>query len=116
MTDSVKPHACGTIRDPVVERRQAYDQFIREQLAGTNCPISTADASSPPGSIAWGSGDRARRPAIGYVRRLDDIVTTTGQAFLGLTVNCKPLHDHKIDPITQRDYYSLLAFPLCQYD
>ena len=41
---------------------------------------------------------------------LDDIVATTGQVFLGLTVNCARCHDHKIDPIPQKDYYGLLAF------
>ncbi|MFM9194312.1 MAG: DUF1553 domain-containing protein, partial [Planctomycetia bacterium] len=41
---------------------------------------------------------------------LEDIVATTGQTFLGLTVNCARCHDHKIDPIPQRDYYSLLSF------
>ena len=41
---------------------------------------------------------------------LDDVVATTGQAFLGLTVNCARCHDHKIDPIPQHDYYKILAF------
>src|SRR5262249_13293478 len=41
---------------------------------------------------------------------LDDIVATTGQVFLGLTVDCARCHDHKIDPIAQKDYYSLLSF------
>ncbi|HVW37978.1 MAG TPA: DUF1553 domain-containing protein, partial [Pirellulales bacterium] len=41
---------------------------------------------------------------------LDDIVATTGQVFLGLTVNCARCHDHKLDPIPQTDYYSLLSF------
>ena len=41
---------------------------------------------------------------------LDDIVATTGQVFLGLTVDCARCHDHKIDPIPQRDYYRLLSF------
>ncbi len=40
----------------------------------------------------------------------DDLVATTGQVFLGLTVNCARCHDHKIDPISQKDYYGLLAF------
>src|SRR5262249_27089351 len=41
---------------------------------------------------------------------LDDILATTGQVFLGLTVNCARCHDHKIDPFPQKDYYRLLAF------
>ena len=44
-------------------------------------------------------GRRAGGPAASEVRVLDDIVTTTGQAFLGLTVDCARCHDHKIDPI-----------------
>ena len=40
---------------------------------------------------------------------LDDMITATGTAFLGLTVNCARCHDHKFDPITQRDYYGLQA-------
>src|SRR6185295_6852733 len=41
---------------------------------------------------------------------LDDIVATTGQAFLGLTMDCARCHDHKIDPIPQKDYYRFLSF------
>ena len=40
---------------------------------------------------------------------LDDMITATGTAFLGLTVNCARCHDHKFDPITQKDYYGLQA-------
>src|SRR5262249_27405947 len=41
---------------------------------------------------------------------LDDVVATTAQVFLGMTMNCARCHDHKIDPIPQADYYRLLAF------
>ena len=41
---------------------------------------------------------------------LDDIVRTTGDVFLGLTVGCARCHDHKLDPIPQKDYYGMLAF------
>ena len=40
---------------------------------------------------------------------LDDMITATGTAFLGLTVHCGRCHDHKFDPITQRDYYGFQA-------
>ncbi|MFM7930718.1 MAG: DUF1549 domain-containing protein, partial [Pirellula sp.] len=40
----------------------------------------------------------------------DDILTTVGQGILGLTINCSRCHDHKIDPIPTKDYYSTLAF------
>ncbi len=40
----------------------------------------------------------------------DDLVTTIGQGVLGLTMNCARCHDHKIDPIPQKDYYQLVAF------
>jgi hypothetical protein len=41
---------------------------------------------------------------------LDDIMVTTGTAFLGLTIGCARCHDHKFDPLSQADYYSLLGF------
>jgi hypothetical protein len=41
---------------------------------------------------------------------LDDVLSTTGSAFLGLTIGCARCHDHKFDPIPQADYYSLLSF------
>ena len=41
---------------------------------------------------------------------MDDIITTTSQVMLGLTINCARCHDHKIDPIPQKDYYGILAF------
>ena len=41
---------------------------------------------------------------------MDDLVATTAQVFLGMTMNCARCHDHKIDPIPQKDYYRLAAF------
>ena len=45
-----------------------------------------------------------------YVRNVDDQVDTNGTVFMGLTVGCAKCHDHKYDPVTQKDYYSLFAF------
>ena len=84
-----------------------YDRFIREQLAGDELPdADDRRARSPPATTAWASGttSRADREQARF-DGLDDIVATTGQVFLGLTVDCARCHDHKIDPIPQKDYY-----------
>ena len=49
-------------------------------------------------------------PATAPCRLLDDIVSTTGHTFLGLTISCARCHDHKIGPLPQRGYYAMLAF------
>ena len=112
--DGPKPNA-WRFRDYVIRSFNSdkpYDQFIREQIAGDELPDSGSDTSL----IATGFyrvGQWDDEPAdrlLALYDGLDDIITTTGQGFLGLTVNCARCHDHKIDPISQRDYYSLLAF------
>ncbi len=88
-----------------------YDQFIREQLAGDELDEVTPDSIIATGYYRLGLWDD--EPAdrlLAYYDGLDDIVATTGQTFLGLTVNCARCHDHKIDPFSQRDYYGMLAF------
>lgn len=88
-----------------------YDQFIREQLAGDELDEVTADSIIATGYYRLGLWDDepADRP-LAFYDGLDDLVATTSQTILGLTANCARCHDHKIDPFTQRDYYSLLAF------
>src|SRR5205807_376479 len=88
-----------------------YDQFVREQLAGDELPQVTNDSIIATGFLRLGLWDD--EPADRLLAKydvLDDIVATTGQVFLGLTVNCARCHDHKIDPIPQTDYYGLLSF------
>lgn len=88
-----------------------YDQFIREQLAGDELDEVTADSIIATGYYRLGLwDDEPADPLLAYYDGLDDIVATTGQTFLGLTVNCARCHDHKIDPFPQRDYYGMLAF------
>jgi mono/diheme cytochrome c family protein len=88
-----------------------YDQFIREQLAGDELPEVTTDSIIATGYYRLGLWDD--EPADEKQARfdeLDDIVSTTSQVLLGLTVNCARCHDHKIDPIPQADYYRFLAY------
>lgn len=86
-----------------------FDQFIREQLAGDSLgrDVATGFLVGGPVDIV-GSPD----PVLTAQQRadeLDDMVATTGTAFLGLTLGCARCHDHKFDPISQTEYYSMAA-------
>ncbi len=111
--DGAKPHT-WRYRDYVIRSFNAdkpYDRFLREQLAGDEIPNPDADSIIATGFYRLGVWDD--EPVDKEAARfdaLDDIVTTTGQVFLGLTVDCARCHDHKLDPIPQRDYYRLLSF------
>ena len=88
-----------------------YDRFVLEQLAGDEL-----EPAAPENVIATGFyrlglwQDEPVDPVQELYEDLDDIVTTTSQVFLGLTLNCARCHDHKLDPLPQRDYYRFLAF------
>ncbi len=111
--DNPKPFA-WRYRDYVIgalNNDKPYNQFITEQLAGDELPKRTDEALIATGYYRLGAWDD--EPSDHEQARydeLDDIVATTGQVFLGLTVNCSRCHDHKIDPIPQKDYYRLLSF------
>lgn len=88
-----------------------YTQFIKEQLAGDEFEPPTPDSIVATGYYRLGIWDDepvSQKQAL--YDDLDDILLTTSQVFLGLTMNCARCHDHKIDPIPQKDYYSFLAF------
>ncbi len=88
-----------------------YDRFIREQLAGDELDHVTTETLTATGFYRLGIwDDEPADPLQARYDGLDDIILTTGQVFLGLTMNCARCHDHKIDPITQKDYYSMLSF------
>jgi hypothetical protein len=88
-----------------------YDQFVREQLAGDeiapddpNVLIATAFMRHPV--YEWNQRDaRGQWDII-----LTDMTDTTGELFLGLSMGCARCHNHKFDPILQKDYYRLRAF------
>jgi hypothetical protein len=111
--DQVKPNA-WRYRDYVIKSFNLdlpYDRFVKEQLAGDELEPVTADGIIATGfyrlgPFDGGAPDRLQATYDG----LDDILSTTGQVFLGLTVGCARCHDHKIDPFPQKDYYRLLAF------
>jgi len=111
--DNPKPYV-WRYRDYVIRSLNAdkpYDQFIREQLAGDELDQVTADSIIATGYYRLGLwDDEPADPLLAYYDGLDDILATTGQTFLGLTVNCARCHDHKLDPFPQRDYYKLLSF------
>ncbi|HVX13523.1 MAG TPA: DUF1553 domain-containing protein [Pirellulales bacterium] len=111
--DGAKPHA-WRYRDYVIRSfndDKPYDQFVREQLAGDEMTPVTPERLIATGFYRLGLWDDEPADRLqAQFDTLDDLVTTTGQVFLGLTVNCARCHDHKIDPIPQHDYYSLLAF------
>ena len=86
-----------------------YDQFIREQLVGDALgqDIGTGFLVAGPNDIVKGQD-----PKLGKMQRmneLDDMINATGTTFLGLTTGCARCHDHKFDPISQKDYYSMQA-------
>lgn len=88
-----------------------YDRFIFEQIAGDTVQedaalgFLVAGPANLPGQI--GRDEAAMRSA--RQDELDEVIRTVSQAFLGLTVGCARCHDHKFDPILQRDYYAMQA-------
>ena len=88
-----------------------YDQFIIEQLAGDELETETPDSLIATGYYRLGKwDDEPVDHEQAWFDDMDDVLKTTGQAFLGMTVDCARCHDHKIDPIPQADYYSMLSF------
>lgn len=117
--DKLRPNA-WRYRDYVItalNTDKPYDQFLREQIAGDVLSPNDESALIATGFLAAGPWD-----FVGHVETtsaalkrsalagdLDDILTQVVTASMGITINCARCHDHKLDPITQREYYALKA-------
>jgi mono/diheme cytochrome c family protein len=117
--DRLREHA-WRYRDYVINafnRDKPYGDFIREQIAGDLLLPLTREGITATSFLVIGpwdeAGHRAQKSVIMKTRlreeELEETIGTIGQTFLGLTTNCARCHDHKFDPISQRDYYRLKA-------
>jgi len=93
-------------------RNMPFDRFTIEQIAGDLLPAATVDQKIASGfhrnhMINYEGG---AIPAEYHAAYVMDRVNTTGTVWLGLTAGCAQCHDHKYDPLTQKEYYQLFAF------
>lgn len=114
-SDNERPHA-WTYRDAVIKALNQdlpFDEFVKWQVAGDILQPENSLAVSLTGFLSAGSTvtnvDGVDREKANY-DKMDDIVSATGSAFLGLTVGCARCHNHKYDPISQEDYYKMVGF------
>jgi cytochrome c553 len=102
-------------RDFVIKALNAdmpFDEFVRLQLAGDELKPNDMFATSATGFLVAGPyPGQTTQKTLAPIRydHLDDMITTTSSAFLGLTLGCARCHEHKYDPIPQQDYYRLIA-------
>ena len=88
-----------------------YNQFLREQIAGDELDHVTDETRIATGFLRAGPRVNFREKDNPERRHdyLDDVLGTLGRGVLGMTVHCARCHDHKFDPILQKDYYSMQA-------
>ena len=108
------PHA-WRYRDYVIDafnRDKPYDQFLKEQIAGdlmkSENKRDQAEKIVATGFLAIGPKGHNNRDKRQFTMDVvDEQIDTVSQSMLGLTLACARCHDHKFDPVTQRDYYAL---------
>lgn len=110
--DEAKPHG-WKFRDYVIRAFNAdkpFDRFVVEQLAGDELPDRNAETLLATGFARLGPwDDEPADPAEDRFDQLDDILNTTAQGFLGLTLACARCHNHKFEPLLTKDYYGMIA-------
>ncbi len=109
-----KPRLVWFYRDWVIgalNRDLGYDQFITEQLAGDLLPHATQDQIVATGFLrnSMINEEGGVDPEQFRMDAMYDRMDAVGKGMLGLTIQCAQCHDHKYDPLTQRDYYRLFA-------
>ncbi|MCB9922152.1 MAG: DUF1553 domain-containing protein [Planctomycetaceae bacterium] len=97
-----------------INEEKPFDQFIREHVAGDVFGKDDPDVAVGSAFLVAGPYDDVGnqdpvQAAQIRANTLDEIISATGEAFLGMTLGCARCHDHKFDPITQEDYYGLYA-------
>ncbi|MCE9607479.1 MAG: DUF1549 domain-containing protein [Planctomycetia bacterium] len=96
-----------------------YDRFVREQLAGDELAPDDPEAQLATSFLRLGIYEYNNRDVRGqWANMLNDVTDVTADVFLGLGMGCARCHDHKFDPILQKDYYRLQAFlaPILPHD
>jgi hypothetical protein len=111
--DHYRPNA-WRYRDYVIQSfndDKPYDRFVQEQIAGDELFPDEPDAITATGYLTHGIYEYNSRDAVGqWDIILNDMTDTTGDVFMGMGMQCARCHDHKFDPILQRDYFALRAF------
>jgi hypothetical protein len=112
---SDNPRNVWPYRDYVINsfnKDKPFDQFTREQLAGDLLPNSSLEqkVGSAFNRLLLTTEEGGAQPKDYEARMLTDRVRAVGTVWLGQTIGCANCHDHKFDPITQRDFFSMGAF------
>ena len=110
--DGTKPNV-WRYRDYVIQslnQDKPYDRFIMEQLAGDELPDASTETVLATGYYRLGPwDDEPADPKEDRYEQLEDMVNTTSQVFLGMTLACARCHNHKFEPYSTLDYYRMAA-------
>lgn len=110
--DAIKP-SVWRYRDYVIRsfnEDKPFDRFAIEQIAGDELSEVSPETMIATGFHRLGPwDDEPADPPTDRYDQLDDLVRTTSEAFLGLTLGCARCHNHKFEPLTAADYYSMVA-------
>lgn len=111
--DQLRPNA-WRYRDYVIEsfnEDKPYSRFVEEQIAGDELYPDSDAAKMATGYLRlWPYEDNQPDMGRHWAAILDDMTDVSGDVFLGLSMKCARCHDHKFDPISQKDYYKLQSF------